>query len=159
LDAAKIADFISSVADEVPSFRLHIECPADFASTSAQLEEYAKLVALFDIRLFAKERAAHLIQIKMPDVGSIADTARAVLLCKENGVGAYVGGSCAETDLSARSTVHIAVATHADMMLAKPGMGVDEAISIVGNEQSRLLSVLKLRRSKKPNHSIKGERV
>jgi methylaspartate ammonia-lyase len=166
MEAQKIADFISSVADDVPGFRLHIECPADFGSTEAQLNEYAKIVALLDargtnarvvvdercntlddIRLFAEAKAAHLAQIKMPDVGSIADTARAVLVCKQNGVGAYVGGSCAETDLSARAAVHIAVATQADMMLAKPGMGVDEGISIVGNEQSRLLSVLNYRRT------------
>jgi len=30
-------------------------------------------------------------------------------------------------------------------MLAKPGMGVDEGISIVGNEQSRLLATLRAR--------------
>jgi methylaspartate ammonia-lyase len=85
------------------------------------------------------------VQIKMPDVGSIADTARAVLACKGNGVGAYVGGSCSETDLSARTSVHIAVATQADMMLAKPGMGVDEALCIVGNEQNRLIAELQHR--------------
>ena len=161
-----IADFMSRVADDVPGFRIHIECPADFGSTQAQLEEYAKIVSILDargtnarlvvdercntlddIRLFAEAKAAHLIQIKMPDVGSVADTARAVLVCKKNGVGAYVGGSCAETDLSARLSVHIAVATQADMILAKPGMGVDEGFSIVGNEQSRLLTVLNYRRS------------
>ncbi|KRR28703.1 methylaspartate ammonia-lyase [Bradyrhizobium retamae] len=166
MDAEKIADFITRLADDISGFRLHIECPADFGSMEAQLHEYAKIVALLDrrgtqarvvvdercntlddIRLFAKAKAAHLVQIKMPDVGSIADTARAVLICKENGIGAYVGGSCTETDLSARAAVNIAVATRADMMLAKPGMGVDEGISIVGNEQSRLLSILKYRRS------------
>ena len=104
---------------------------------------------LDDIRLFAEAGAAHLVQIKMPDVGSIADTARAVLLCKRHGVGAYVGEGCAETDLSARVSVHIAVATQADMMLAKPGMGVDEGISIVGNEQARLLAILRHRASRK----------
>lgn len=167
MDAEKIADFIARLADEVPGYRLHIECPADFGSREAQLEEYARIVALLDargtearvvvdeqcntfddIQLFAKARAAHLVQIKMPDVGSIADTARAVLACKEHGVGAYVGGSCTETDLSARAAVNIALATQADMMLAKPGMGVDEGISIVGNEQSRLLSILEYRRSR-----------
>lgn len=166
MEAQKIADFISRLADEVPGYRLHIECPADFGSTDAQLEQYAKIVALLDARgtearivvdeqcntlddisRFAKERAAHLVQIKTPDVGSIADSVAAVLLCKENGVGAYVGGSCSETDLSAKATVNIAVATQADMMLAKPGMGVDEGISIVGNEQSRLLSSFSYRRS------------
>ncbi|MER8804842.1 methylaspartate ammonia-lyase [Mesorhizobium sp. M0998] len=167
MEPEKIADFIARLADDVPDYRLHIECPADFGSTKAQLDGYAKLVALLDargtnarivvdercntlddVRLFAEAKAAHLAQIKMPDVGSIADTARAVLICKENGVGAYVGGSCAETDLSARAAVNIAVATQADMMLAKPGMGVDEGISIVGNEQSRLLAILDYRRSR-----------
>lgn len=166
LQPEKVADFISRLADEVPGYRLHIECPADYGSTEAQLKGYAKIVALLesrgtdarivvdeqcntleDIRLFATAKAAHLIQIKMPDVGSIADSARAVLICKENGVGGYVGGSCTETDLSAKVAVHVAIATQADMILAKPGMGVDEGISIVGNEQSRLLSILKYRRS------------
>ncbi|MER9281173.1 methylaspartate ammonia-lyase [Mesorhizobium sp. M0522] len=170
----EIADFISRLAEKVPDFRLNIECPADYGSTQAQLENYASLVSILDdrgsnarivvdercntlddIRLFAEAKAAHLVQIKMPDVGSIADTARAVLVCKENKVGAYVGGSCAETDLSARTSVHIAVATQADMMLAKPGMGVDEGLSIVGNEQSRLLALLEKRRAQ-PGQHVQG---
>ncbi|TCN17977.1 methylaspartate ammonia-lyase [Sinorhizobium americanum] len=166
MQAEKIADFICRVADDVADYRLHIECPADFGTTDAQLDEYARIVDLLDargsnarivvdeqcntlddIRLFAEAKAAHIVQIKMPDVGSVADTAWAVLACKEQGVGAYVGGSCSETDLSARVSVNVAVATRADMMLAKPGMGVDEGMSIVGNEQSRLLSIFGHRRS------------
>ncbi|RVC78146.1 methylaspartate ammonia-lyase [Mesorhizobium sp. M2A.F.Ca.ET.046.02.1.1] len=166
LEPQSIADFICKVADTVPGFTINIESPADFGSTQAQIENYAKIVSIVDsrgssarivvdercntledIRLFAEARAAHLVQIKTPDVGSLADTARAVLLCKENKVGAYVGGSCTETDLSAQASVHISVATQADMMLAKPGMGVDEAFSIVGNEQNRLLAMLNRRRA------------
>ncbi|MER9108054.1 methylaspartate ammonia-lyase [Mesorhizobium sp. M0848] len=166
LEPQRIADFICKVADTVPDFTLNIESPADFGSTQAQIENYAKIVSILDnrgssarivvdercntledIRLFAEAKAAHLVQIKTPDVGSIADTARAVLLCKENKVGAYVGGSCTETDLSAQTCVHVSVATQADMMLAKPGMGVDEAFSIVGNEQNRLLAMLNRRRA------------
>lgn len=174
LEAQKISDFIARLADDVPGYRLHIECPADFGSTETQLEEYAKIVAILDkrgtearivvdercntlddIQQFAKAKAAHLIQIKMPDVGSIADSAKAVLVCKENGVGAYVGGSCTETDLSARAAVNIAVATQADMILARPGMGVDEGISVVGNEQSRVLSMLRYRRSQSFRQNVK----
>lgn len=170
LELQSVADFICRVADTVPDFVLNIESPADFGSTQAQVENYAGIVSILysrgssarivvdercntleDIRLFAEARAAHLIQIKTPDVGSLADTARAVLLCKENGVGAYVGGSCTETDLSAQTSVHISVATQADMMLAKPGMGVDEAFSIVGNEQNRLLAMLNSRRAQNEN--------
>ncbi|RWM80748.1 methylaspartate ammonia-lyase [Mesorhizobium sp.] len=167
LDPQSIADFVCRVADTVPDFTLNIESPADFGSTPAQIENYAKIVSILDnrgssarivvdercntlkdIRLFAEAKAAHLVQIKTPDVGSIADTARAVLICKENKVGAYVGGSCTETDLSAQASVHVSVATQADMMLAKPGMGVDEAFSIVGNEQDRLLAILNRRATK-----------
>ncbi|WP_027038752.1 methylaspartate ammonia-lyase [Mesorhizobium ciceri] len=170
LDPQSIADFICKVADTVPDFLLNIESPADFGSTQAQIENYAKIVSILDdrgssariavdercntledIRLFAETKAAHLVQIKTPDVGSIADTARAVLICKANKVGAYVGGSCTETDLSAQASVHVSVATQADMMLAKPGMGVDEAYSIVGNEQNRLLAMLNRRRVRAKN--------
>ncbi|MGY3573061.1 methylaspartate ammonia-lyase [Bradyrhizobium sp. USDA 4504] len=175
MSAQRIADYIAMVADDIPGYRLHIECPADFGSTDTQLEEYAKIVAILDkrgtgarivvdeqcntlddIRRFAEAKAAHLVQIKMPDVGSIADSAKAVLVCKENRVGAYVGGSCTETDLSARAAVNIALATQADMMLARPGMGVDEGISIVGNEQNRLLSILAYRRSQRSLQNVKG---
>ncbi|RWJ45282.1 MAG: methylaspartate ammonia-lyase [Mesorhizobium sp.] len=161
LEPQRIADFICRVSETVPEFTVNIESPADFGSTEAQIDEYAKIVSILDgrnsrarvvvdercntledIRLFAAAKATHLVQIKTPDVGSIADTARAVLICKANKVGAYVGGSCTETDLSARASVHVSVATRADMMLAKPGMGVDEALSIVGNEQNRLFATL-----------------
>ncbi|MER8437188.1 methylaspartate ammonia-lyase [Mesorhizobium sp. M1312] len=166
LDPQVIADFISRVAETVPDFVVNIESPGDFGSTEAQVENYARIVSILDgrgpnarivvdercntlddIRQFAEAHAAHLVQIKTPDVGSIADTAKAVLICKQHQVGAYVGGSCTETDLSARATVHVSVATRADMMLAKPGMGVDEGISIVGNEQNRLLALLERRRA------------
>lgn len=164
LDTDTIAQFIAQVAQDVAPLRLHIECPADFGSLDAQIEGYggiqrrlrssgcdARIVVdercntLDEIRAFARARAVDLIQIKMPDVGAVSDTIDAVLVCKEHGVGAYVGGSCTETDLSAQVSVHVAVATQAEMMLAKPGMGVDEAITVTRNEQSRLLTILKAR--------------
>jgi methylaspartate ammonia-lyase len=37
--------------------------------------------------------------------------------------------------------VHVALATGADQILAKPGMGVDEGMSIVGNEMARVLAL------------------
>ncbi len=165
-DPAQIAGFMAHVADQVPGFRLHIECPADYGSTQAQIDNYARIVAevdartdrvavvadeycntLDDISRFCEARAAHIVQIKTPDVGSLYDTASAIGLAQRHGIGAYSGGTCAETDLSARTCVQVAVACQADMMLAKPGMGVDEAISIVGNEQARLFATLRARRA------------
>lgn len=158
-----IADFIASLATQISPLRLHIECPADYGDRAAQIEQYAAIAnalaargsdarivvdercnTLDDIRAFADAGIGQglIVQIKMPDVGSVADSIEAVLACKAMGIGAFLGGSCTETEISAVVSVHVAVATQADMMLAKPGMGVDEGLTIMGNEQSRLLATL-----------------
>ncbi len=67
-----------------------------------------------------------MIQIKTPDLGGINNTIEAVLYCKDKGLGAYQGGTCNETDRSARICTDIALATRPDQILAKPGMGLDE---------------------------------
>ena len=51
-----------------------------------------------------------------------------------------LGGSYVETDLSARVSAHVALATQPDLVMAKPGIGVDEAITIVHNEMVRILA-------------------
>ena len=80
-----------------------------------------------------------MIQIKMPDLGSITQSVKAVMICHENGVKAYLGGSCNETDLNAKNAVHVAVATGAEQILVRPGMGIDEGFSIMKNEETRIL--------------------
>jgi methylaspartate ammonia-lyase len=105
---------------------------------------------LDDIRAFVEAQAADMIQIKMPDLGGVHNSVEAVLACKAGGVGAFLGGSCAETDLSARVTVHVALATQPSLMMAKPGMGVDEAMSLVQNEMTRTLAWISARRQESP---------
>jgi len=95
---------------------------------------------LEDIQAFVEAGAADMIQIKMPDLGSVHNSIEAVLACQAGGVGAFLGGSCAETDLSARVAVHVALATRPDIIMAKPGMGVDEGVSLVQNEMARTLA-------------------
>ena len=143
-------------------YRLRIESPMDLDSRAAQiramqtLREYLRfrgmevqLVAdewansLEDIRAFVKAGAADMIQVKMPDLGCIHNTVDAVLACKAGRVGALLGGSYAETDLSARVSVHVALACQPDLIMAKPGMGVDEAISLVENEMARTLALIR----------------
>ncbi len=160
----QIAEFIAQVAERVPQYRLNIECPADYGNRAAQIENYAAIVehvdaltdnaqvvadehcnTLEDIEAFIEARAAHVIQVKTPDVGNLLDTARAIVRAKKAGIGAYSGGSSAETDESARACVHVALASRATMMLAKPGMGVNEGITIVGNEQERTLATIRAR--------------
>ncbi|MDX6592690.1 MAG: methylaspartate ammonia-lyase [Gaiellales bacterium] len=90
-----------------------------------------------DITRFLDAGAADLIQIKMPDLGSLTNTVDAVLACRAAGAGVFIGGSCSETDVSARASVQLAVAAGAEQVLAKPGMGVDEALTVTFNEMQR----------------------
>jgi methylaspartate ammonia-lyase len=98
-----------------------------------------------DIYLFVDQQAVDMIQIKSPDLGGIHNIIEAILYCKQNGVGAYCGGSCNETEISAQITTQIAIACGADQCLAKPGMGVDEGFMIVNNEMNRVLALSKFR--------------
>ena len=81
------------------------------------------------------------------DVGGVNRIIETILYCKERGMGTYLGGSCNETDISARVCANIAIATSPDQILAKPGMAVDEAMMVVKNEMSRVLSIIRSRKS------------
>jgi methylaspartate ammonia-lyase len=145
-------------------YPLRVESPVILGSRQAQIEALAQLreyvrfrkmrlalVAdewsntLDDIQAFLEAGAADMIQIKMPDLGSLHNAVDAVLACQAAGVAAFLGGSCAETDLSARATVHVALATRPDVIMAKPGMGVDEGIALVHNEMARALAEIEAR--------------
>ncbi|HEY6785989.1 MAG TPA: hypothetical protein VI365_01635 [Trebonia sp.] len=44
-----------------------------------------------------------------------------------------------------RITAHVAMACQATQVLAKPGMGVDEGLMIVGNEMARTAALVRAR--------------
>ncbi|MBR3879351.1 MAG: methylaspartate ammonia-lyase [Clostridia bacterium] len=156
-----MADYIEKLGEIAKPFKIRIEGPMDCDSTrEEQIEALAGLTAeldrrgcdvelvadewcntLEDIKLFADNKAGHMIQIKTPDLGGINNTIEAVLYCKERGIGAYQGGTCNETDRSAQVCVHCAMATQPDQILAKPGMGVDEGYMIVYNEMNRIMAM------------------
>ena len=156
-----MADYIEKLGEIAKPFHLRIEGPMDcdvdvptqmkaLAGLTAELDARGcdvELVAdewcntLEDIKLFADNKAGHMVQIKTPDLGGINNTIEAVLYCKEKGMGAYQGGTCNETDRSAQVCVHCAMATQPVQILAKPGMGVDEGYMIVYNEMNRIMAV------------------
>jgi methylaspartate ammonia-lyase len=157
-DVDAIAAVLLAMEDAARPFALRVEHPLDAGSRGAQITQLARLrgrlrelgsaVGLVadewantveDIRAFNRAGAADMIQIKTPDLGGLHHTIAAVLDCRRHGVLAHVGGSCCETDRAARACVHVAMATGADQLLAKPGMGVDEGLSIVANEMARTL--------------------
>ena len=158
-DLGRVLGHLYSLRTAAGPYPLRVESPVIMKSREAQIEalktlrEYVRLrkmdvqiVAdewantLDDIRAFVEAQAADVIQIKMPDLGSVHNSVEAVLACKAGEVGAFLGGSCCETDLSAKVAVHVALATRPDMMMAKPGMGVDEGIMLVQNEMARTLA-------------------
>lgn len=155
-------DYLLQVEEAAAPLQVRIEGPMDPGSKREQIEQLARLRRLLDdsgsslelvadewcntlqdIRDFVQAGAGHMIQIKTPDLGGIENTVEAVLYCREQGAGAYQGGTCNETDRSARVCVHAALAARPQQMLAKPGMGVDEGLMIVRNEMNRTLALLK----------------
>ncbi len=162
-----MADYIEELGRIAKPFRLRIEGPMDcdtdretqleaLAGLTKELDERGcdvELVAdewcntLEDIKLFADNKAGHMVQIKTPDLGGINNTIEAVLYCKEKGIGAYQGGTCNETDRSAQVCVHCAMATKPVQILAKPGMGVDEGFMIVYNEMNRIIAMRKAKKA------------
>lgn len=159
-DFEAIADYIGTLAETAKPFRLRIEGPVDMGSKEAQIKGLAsirrhmdkkgidaEIVAdewcntLEDIQEFALGKAGHMAQIKTPDLGGINNSIEAVLFCKDNGMGAYLGGTCNETNRSAEVCAHIAMATSPVQLLAKPGMGMDEGHMLVFNEMQRILAL------------------
>ena len=165
----EMADYIEELGKIAKPFHLRIEGPMDcdvdvptqmkaLAGLTAELDKRGcdvELVAdewcntLEDIKLFADNKAGHMVQIKTPDLGGINNTIEAVLYCKQKGIGAYQGGTCNETDRSAQVCVHCAMATQPVQILAKPGMGVDEGYMIVYNEMNRIIAMRKAKKQAK----------
>ncbi|MBN2557299.1 MAG: methylaspartate ammonia-lyase, partial [Clostridia bacterium] len=159
-DYSAMIDYFAKLKKAAGGFRFRLEGPVDAGGRGAQAEALAKLArmtgqrldgfeivadewcnTLEDIKYFADNKSGHMIQIKTPDLGGINNTAEAVLYCKQRKIGAYQGGTCNETDISSRVCVHVAMACSPDLILAKPGMGVDEGFMIVYNEMQRILAL------------------
>lgn len=161
-DFEAIANYIGELEELAKPFQLRVEGPVDMGEKNAQIEALAtirknmesknitvEIVAdewcntLQDIIDFSKHKAGHMAQIKTPDLGGINNSIEAILYCQQHNMGAYLGGTCNETNRSAEVCAHIAMATSPVQYLAKPGMGVDEGYMIVYNEMSRILAMTK----------------
>lgn len=164
-DLDKVVEWLLKMDEVCKPYQTFIEMPIDLKSNEKQLEgmkylrkkldeagsnlkliidEYAN--TLEEIKQWVDEKGADMIQVKTIDLGGINNIVEAVLYCKANGVLAYQGGTCNETDKSARVCVNLAVATQPFAMAGKPGMGVDEGVMIVNNEQERVLAILRAKK-------------
>ncbi|WP_129113324.1 methylaspartate ammonia-lyase [Halegenticoccus tardaugens] len=158
-DRPAVTDYFADLREAAAPYPLQIEGPMDEGGRREQIRAMAELreglrdagvgvgiVAdewcntLDDVRAFVEAGAADLVQVKTPDLGGIHRSAEAVLACRGTDTRAYLGGTCNETDVSARACAHVALATDAAQVLAKPGMGFDEGFLIVTNEMRRTLA-------------------
>jgi methylaspartate ammonia-lyase len=163
-DIMRMATYLAELGVRAAPFRLRIEHPVDAGSRDGQVAALASLRTelrrlgspvelvvdewcntLADIEVFVTAQAADVIHVKTPDLGGVNHTAEALLLVRRNGLAAYCGGTCNETDRSAQVTAHVAMACGADQILAKPGMGGDEGMMIVGNEMARTAALVRAR--------------
>jgi len=163
-DPQRCAHYIASLEKETQGLPLYIEGPVDAGNKADQIRlltaitreltklgSEVKIVAdewcntYQDIVDFTDAGSCHMVQIKTPDLGSIHNIVDAVLYCNKHGMEAYQGGTCNETEVSARTCVHVALAARPMRMLVKPGMGFDEGLNIVFNEMQRTLALLQAR--------------
>ena len=164
-DVDKMFAYLLQCEEMAKPFRIRIEGPVDTGDREGTMQLEKQLTAMLDnagsqleivadewcntledIKLFADNKAGHVLQIKTPDLGGVNNVAEAILYCNSKGVGSYCGGTCNETDQSAKTTTNIAIACRAIQCLAKPGMGVDEGYMIVKNEMNRVIALANRRK-------------
>ena len=159
-DLRRVADYLAELGRLAHPFPLRLEHPVDAGSRAGQIEAFVQLRALLaahdphvelvvdewcntldDVAAFVDARAADVIHVKTPDLGGLTNTIDALLRVNRAGLKAFAGGTCNETEISAKVCTHVAMACGASQVLAKPGMGVDEGLMIVRNEMARTLAL------------------
>ena len=160
-DTKRMYDYLVELEELAAPFILRIEGPVDAGNrieTMQALRDLTKMIdennrtveivadewcnTLDDVKYFADNKAGHMLQVKTPDLGGVNNIIEGLLYCRNLGLGAYSGGTCNETNISAEVTTNIAIACEAKQCLAKPGMGTDEGIMIVGNVMNRTLALI-----------------
>ncbi|WP_440765333.1 methylaspartate ammonia-lyase [Natronorubrum sp. DTA7] len=158
-DRDEVVDYFAALEAAAAPYPIQIEGPMDVGNREKQIEAMVELreglkdagvsvdiVAdewcntFEDVQAFVDAEAADLVQIKTPDLGGIHRSGQAVRYCEGTDTRAYLGGTCNETETSARACAHVALATNAAQVLAKPGMGFDEGYMIVENEMRRTIA-------------------
>jgi len=164
-DIGKVTQYLARLGEAAKPFRLSVESPILMESKEKLIPAFSRLKeslsgnkvdveivaddycnTLEDIKEFVDADAVHMVQVKPPDLGALHNSVEAVLYCRRHGVKAFLGGTCNSTDVVARVSAHVALATQADQMYGKPGMGVDVAMQIPYNEMQRTLSLIKSKR-------------
>lgn len=159
---SKMITYLKSLSETASPYPLRLEDPLIMSNRDSQIEQMQRLRRALkeeglkieivadewcnefqDVQAFADASAADLIQLKPPDLGGIHHLVESILYCQQKGTMTYLGGSCCETEMSARACLHVALATGVDEFLIKPGVGVGTGYVIAHNEMQRVLALIK----------------
>ncbi|WP_222919180.1 methylaspartate ammonia-lyase [Natrinema sp. SYSU A 869] len=175
-DRDEVVDYFAALEEAAAPYSVQIEGPMDVGDRADQIDAMVELreglaaagvdvdiVAdewcntFADVRAFVDAEAADLVQVKTPDLGGVHRSGQAVRYCEGTGTRAYLGGTCNETETSARACAHVALATDAAQVLAKPGMGFDEGYMIVENEMRRTIARRERDRKQTETDEVTGD--
>ncbi len=156
-DIPAVGDFIMELETVIAPYPLRMESPLLAESLDQQIETYLRLkdylkthrsqVVLVadewanskaDISRMAAAQCVHMIHLKTPNIGSLASIVDSAIECRSHGVQVLLGGSCVETEISTRATVHVGMVVRPEVLLVKPGMGIDEGYMLCHNEMARI---------------------
>lgn len=157
----RVCDYLSNIVERVGPLQVYFEDPFLSHSAAEAQDRMALLRQRLDARgphcrliadewvnspgevqNFAAAQAAHAFQIKTPDNGSLVNTISAIQTCHRHNILSYVGGSCNETEISVKASVHVGIALNAWRMFTRPGLGFDEGLMVVTNERNRTMALL-----------------
>lgn len=161
----KVADYLAKCAEAASPYQFIIEMPIDLGSKDAQLKGMTELNGLLkqkgakvdlmidewcnsfaDLKDWVDSKVIQRINVKTITLGGLHNIVDSILYCNKHGVGAMVGGTCNETDISAMNIANIAMATSPQSVAARPGMGVDEGLMTIYNEMVRVAMLEDFRR-------------
>jgi methylaspartate ammonia-lyase len=90
---------------------------------------------------FAEARAADYQMVHAPTIGDVAAVVQTVVDLKQRGVKVYLAGTATGTHASATVIAHLALATNPELVLATPGGGLTEAVSLATTEAGKVIAL------------------
>jgi methylaspartate ammonia-lyase len=96
---------------------------------------------------FAEAGAADYQMVHAPTIGDVAAVIQTIVDLGQRGVKVYLAGTATGTHGSATVIAHLALATNPALVLATPGGGLTEAVSLATTEANRVMALARRRGS------------
>jgi methylaspartate ammonia-lyase len=95
---------------------------------------------------FAEAEAADYQMVHAPTIGDVANVVQTIVDLKQRSVKVYLAGTATGTGTSATVIAHLALGTNPELVLATPGGGLTEAVSLAVTEANKIMALAARRR-------------